>query len=447
VALACAGPPGAGSNGPPVTVSIDATVRHQTMTGWEATAQAGQETPGFDAYKDELFDAAVFELGINRLRLEVRSGVENRRDLWREQRTGALDRGGWRAMRYSTVNDNADPFAIDESGFVFSELDHTVETVIRPMQERLRTRGERLILVVTYVAFTDSIAYGLEYHHDEPEEYAELVQATVRHLSRRHGLAPDLWEVILEPDNSRPWSGTHIGRSIAAAARRLARDGVSLKFVAPSTADMTAAIEYFDEAVAVPGVAEHLGELAYHRYRGISSESLAQLARRASKHRTGLSMLEWIGAGDETLYEDVAAGASAWQQFALAFQADDNGAQYYVVEEGPDGSLRARAGRRTRLLRQYFNAVRAGAVRVNADSSDPGVSPLAFVNPDGSLVAVLRAASARRVRVGPLPAGEYDVSFTTAATEGASTTRVDAGRAVEVELPAAGVATIRGVRS
>jgi hypothetical protein len=43
----------------------------QTMVGWEATAQAGEEaSPHWDRYKNDLFDKAVNELDINRLRAD-----------------------------------------------------------------------------------------------------------------------------------------------------------------------------------------------------------------------------------------------------------------------------------------------------------------------------------------------------------------------------------------
>ena len=64
-------------------IVIDLGTRHQTMNGWEATAQAGHDTsPAYRAYRDRLFDAAVQDLGIDRLRVEVRSGSEHTRDNW-----------------------------------------------------------------------------------------------------------------------------------------------------------------------------------------------------------------------------------------------------------------------------------------------------------------------------------------------------------------------------
>jgi hypothetical protein len=197
-------------------IALDATTTYQTISGWEATAEAGQNNPYFPKFKDALFDQAVNDLGINRIRLEIRSGAENVRDYWSEHRRNQTDYQTWRCVRYSTVNDNDDPLDINWDGFQFSELDHTVETVVLPLKRRLETRAQKLLVNVNYVSFVaqmngSSCPSGLDYHHDNsPEEYAEFVLATVLHLRDKYGLVPDLWEVILEPDNTPFWRGRQI---------------------------------------------------------------------------------------------------------------------------------------------------------------------------------------------------------------------------------------------
>src|SRR5688500_14129848 len=63
-----------------VVISIDTLTRFQTMTGWEAVAQAGQDEPQYRTWRDVLITQAVDDLGINRLRLEVNSGAESDTD-------------------------------------------------------------------------------------------------------------------------------------------------------------------------------------------------------------------------------------------------------------------------------------------------------------------------------------------------------------------------------
>jgi hypothetical protein len=254
-------------------VVLDRTVTYQTITGWEATAQAGQnKSKAFLAYRDRLLDLAVNDLGINRLRIEVRSGSEQTQDLWALR--GSDDdeddpTSAWRILRYSTVNDNNDPFLLNERGFYFTEIDGTIEKLALPMKRYLEARGERLFINMTYVAFTRGIGPGLQYHHADPEEYAEFVQAVYRHLQSRFGFYPDYWEIVLEPDNTREWDPSLVRRAMIATGNRLRSMGVTPQFVAPSTSEMVKAVPFAD-AMAEGGRPPFWAELSYHRYGGVS---------------------------------------------------------------------------------------------------------------------------------------------------------------------------------
>ncbi|MCK5415250.1 MAG: hypothetical protein KAJ35_07705, partial [Thermoplasmata archaeon] len=90
------------------TITIDTDVTYQTITSWEATAWMGQDSsPNLANYSDEVMDLAVDELGLNRLRLEIRAGVENPDDYWAQWQEGLVDYDFWRSHRYTTVNDDA----------------------------------------------------------------------------------------------------------------------------------------------------------------------------------------------------------------------------------------------------------------------------------------------------------------------------------------------------
>src|SRR5437868_1927557 len=84
------------------TVTLDDTKNFQTITGWEATAQAwaldevetitnhSNANPLFSLYQNELFDALVDTLGVNRVRLEVMSGCENPVDYFTQYLNGQI---------------------------------------------------------------------------------------------------------------------------------------------------------------------------------------------------------------------------------------------------------------------------------------------------------------------------------------------------------------------
>jgi hypothetical protein len=325
-------------------------------------------------------------------------------------------------------------------------VDARIEQLVLPMKQQLEARGRRLHLNATYTAFTSQITPGLAYHHDDPEEYAEFVEASYRHLQSKYGLTPDSWEIHLEPDLTREWTADVMRRAIVAAGKRLAAMGVTPRFVAPSTTDMRAALSYAD-AIAAGGLPPFWSELSYHRYRGVSNEALRGLSERAVAWNLQTAMLEHIGATYEELHDDLAIGrASAWQQYALAFPAADNGAQYYSVEDRDPSRPQIRLGSRTTLLRQYFRYIRSGAVRVGARSDDVRFNPLAFINPDGTQVVVVKADDAGSFAIQGLQAGRYEIAST---TRSSADTRVGAvvlagGDVLRTSIAGRGVLTVSG---
>ncbi len=428
--------------GPPVAIAVDSTVHFQRITGWEATIQAGQDDADYGRYRDRLMDMAV-DLGLDRLRLEIRSGSENTRDYWAEMRAGRLTEN-WRCVRYATVSSGADPNTINWGGLHFTELDRDVEQVVLPLKTRLEARGERLFLNLNYVAFYGQCP-NVPYIHTDPELYARFILATSLHLRQKYGLVPAAWELVLEPDNTRSWRGEQLGQALVATARRLRAAGFTPRFIAPSTAHMDRAIQYFDDLAKVPGALPLVAELSYHRYGGVGRSNLEAIAERAQRYHIDSAMLEHMGADYDELHRDLEIGhVSAWQQFSLAFPADDNGAQYFVIER-KDGTPSVEVGSRTRFLRQYFHYIRAGAIRIGAKSAGAALDPLAFVNADGRFVVVVKADAAGSVAVSGLPAGPYTISYTT--DEGSSPeTRVAlaAGGALAASIPDRGVLTIAG---
>jgi hypothetical protein len=471
------------------------------MTGWEASAAYQISiNPYFPRFKDKLFDEAVNDLGINRLRLEVRPGAENPRDAWSELRDGKLPQQMWRCLRYDTVNDDDDPFHINWAGFHFSELDNTVENIILPIKERVEARGEKLFLNVEYVAFYDQLheptcPAGLQFIHTAPEEYAEFVLAAYIHLKQKYGLIPDAWEVYLEPDNTKDFQGKLLGEVMAATARRLKENGFKPAFIAPSPTDMKNAVPFFDDMIKVPGALDYLREFSYHRYRKPGTDAmLKEIAERASRYHLNTAMLEHIGSGVDDLYKDLTiAGNSAWQQYELAsiatqpnnaidawtdsavaapvlqasksgdpkslddalksvrtavhariYSTYDSGTNYYNIETRDPQNPQVVMNSRTKFLRQYFKYIRSGAVRIAATASATGLDPVAFINTDGRYVVVLKAAEGGQFSIQGLPAGTYGIKYTTATRYDFDLPDVNlpASGPLATALPSAGVLTV-----
>lgn len=157
-------------------------------------------------------------------------------------------------------------------------------------------------------------------------------------------------------------------------------------------------------------------------------------------------MLEFIAADHDDLHKDLVYGnVSAWQQFTLTFPGgEDNGGHYFITyPEGPKGS-EVEWGRRTKLLKQYFNHIRPGAVRVGAHSENSNFRPVAFSGADSGVVLVVNANGYGNLTVTGLPSGEYNlchIGFDGTRKHDASVSLGESGN-LEVPVPFPGVLAI-----
>ncbi len=422
------------------TITVDPAQKFQVMRGWEVAADVGEEdgSGGPAPYSGALYDLVVNDVGVNRLRLEVRSGAENTDGNWRRYHAGEISYEQWRPLRYVTINDNDDPHTINWEGFDFSELDYTVETLLLPMRERLEARGERLFVNLCYVAFTKQIRGG-PYIHDRPEEYAEFVLAAYMHLRDTYGFVPDSMEPVLEPDLVKQWSPRLLGEAIAATARRLRENGFTPAFVAPSTTDMAHAVPWLEGIAEVDGALDPIVEISYHRYRNASAQNARAIAAVAARYGKATAMTElWFGrATPDVLYEDLTvANVSSWQGRASRGVAE--------IEESDGAPARLSVNAETRFTRQYFQNVRFGAQRVGA-SAPRSVRPSAFVNPDGSFVVIADVDHAMNLTIRGAPGGAYRARYVLA--DGKLVTLgepivPDADGALYVRMPGKGIIAI-----
>ena len=423
------------------TITLNSSQKYQTINGWEATSEAGQmECSTFDLYKDEMMDRLVNELGINRIRLEIRSGVEHSTNYTKQFFDGQISLTDWKLNRYSTVNDNADPFVINPNGFHFDEMDQAIEEIVLPMRQHLQAMGENLFVNVNYVHF-QSENYV---HLSDPEEYAEFVLATYQHIQQKYGFVPDSWEVILEPEHSR-WDGTAIGRAIVASAARLQAHGFTPNFVAPSVTNMLNFPTYFGDMAAVPGALQHVSLLSYHRYKGPTLEGLQAIAQIGQQYNKPIAMLERLAATYETLHQDLTVGNNvAWQQYGIGFCNGETGGDYYYADESNPQNPVVHIDTDSKYFRQYFRYIRRGAQRIGASTGDSALDPIAFVHPDGRYVVVVKTTGGSNFTVNGLPAGTYGIRYTTSAEAHANGGQVTIaqGQGLSASIPARGVVTL-----
>jgi hypothetical protein len=123
--------------------------------------------------RTSILDRAVTELGLNRVRLEIKSGAENPVDYVAQFYAGSITAAQLSQYAYQIINDNSNPNVLNSAGFHFTGIDRAIETVVLPMRQRLASRGEQLFVNLNYVDFKSS---AFE-HHDYPAEYGEFMFA------------------------------------------------------------------------------------------------------------------------------------------------------------------------------------------------------------------------------------------------------------------------------
>lgn len=418
------------------TVTLHPSEVYQELTGWEALADVPDrpDAPYWADVGDLLLDRVVDEIGINRVRLGVRSGAETRSGTPSDFISGRIAYPRFKALSYKVENDNDDPFLIDPKGFDFAYLDWQIQNIVIPLQRRLAARGERLVINANYVAFKKGPSL-----HDDPEEYAEFVLATYLHMQQSFGFVPDLWEVILEPDlQPNNWDGAQIGKAMEAAGRRLDQAGFSPAFAAPSVTDMANAVPYATGIAGVPGASDHWSEFSYHRYRHNGRRNLDAIARFATQHQLKTSMLEWwFGkATAAVLREDLVYGnVSAFQgRTVTGFHTLKRSAAGVEIITKPDG--------RTTAL--YYLAGRLGWHRIGADSDAPkAFDAVGFAAPDGRLSVVIDAARGGAVSVAGLPQGSYLLRFVADGKAEVAPKTVELGTgSLQLEVPGTGIMSV-----
>lgn len=402
------------------TITIDQTKRLQTLRGWEVSdrvwqtdKKANRYDPSWEAVSKPLAEALVREVGINNLRLQVPSGIENTIDNWQRFRSGEITYDEMKTHSYEVVNDNDDPMVLDPAGMQFDVIDQNVRLVLVPLRDALAAQGERLYVTLTFVDFAWTDGKTSLNLAENPAEYAEYVLAVFDHLQTQYAVVPDALEIILEPENTDGWSGRAIGAAIVAVTDRLGAAGYAPEIIAPSTTRAENAVKFFNQLVSVPGAAERVDMLAYHRYGPATARALPGISATAAKAGVQTGMLEFIKGDIDMLFEDLTRGnVSAWQQYGVARRVVDGDARasasYYLdaLYKG-DAFERIELPMRTQLLAQVFRLFRTGAVRVGGESDNSSVVPVAMEGTTGRMGLALRLTEPTQIKVHGMSAGNY----------------------------------------
>lgn len=395
-------------------IVVDADTRYQTIDGWAYMPRMWEEDKpnnrfdgSFEPYTGAVARFLVEDVGLNAVRVEIQSGMENPNNGWGEFYSGRMPHRDFENQRFEKFNDNDDPYVENPDGFQFQQFDWRLETMVLPVKRALNARGETLYVNVNFTdfAWSERIRQGTLSHARQPEEYAEFVLVYFKRLRDKYGIIPDSLELILEPDNTRDWRGSEIAHALLAVRKRLAENGFRPEFVATSAASTQNSVKYFEAFLTVPGAVGQLDTLSYHRY-GERVEDVRKLRAYADQYGLKTAMLEKLGVGIDVLLEDLlVGGVSAWQQWAIDGYVN-------VDRDSSPASPELTMTDTARELSSVFCFVRRGAVRIAASSDNPHQKTVAFLNRDNSAVLVVRdVAAGGPLTLRGLPPGRFAVRF------------------------------------
>jgi O-glycosyl hydrolase len=411
-------------------IALNSATRFQTINGWGTFVNhtLSDLGPFTDAQLGQMFDVEVNDLGLNAIQFAVRSGTEGNGD------------------SFAVVNDNNDPNVLNPAGFTWTNIDTRMKRVLIPFRQRVLAAGLPFYWLLEYVDFGGPASPG---HNTQPAEYAEFMVAVWQHMRSTFGFVPNGINIINEPDGlGGKWNPTELGNAIAAVAQRFQKEGIAMpNIIAPSTTQMQGAVPYTDGIIAVSGARQHLTEIGYHRYS--MNGSLADLGNKTVQlGLRGSAMTEFWGLpiggyNADTWFEDLTAGRAStiYAGAVSGFGTCD----WSVTVMMPKGGGPVTVCPNMKLVGHYTKYVRPGAQRIGA-SGGSGLSPVAFVNPNGGYVVVVRAQAAGSFSVTGLPAGRYGISYATESDSSVSLgdISIGAGQPLTTQIPSTGVITIFG---
>lgn len=434
-------------------ISIDHNRPGQVLAGWEVTPRFWEFDKANNRYdaswltsRDAIVQKLVDEAGITRVRVELRSGVENPVDYWTQFVNGQLSYTAGRDHYYEKINDNSNPAVANAAGFQWSSFDYYIENFVLPMRSRMAARNETLSVNLCFVDFNWTALKGTLSFSGAADEYAELITLAAMRMRDKYGINVDALEIILEPDNGDGWSGQAIARAILAAKSRLAAAGINPKIIAPSASAAGSTIGFLDGIASISGAQAGINTISYHRYDGaLADQALSAIRQRAAALGADTAMLEYVDASVENFFKDMEfGGASAWQSYAAAKIASSasavgNGA---ILWRDPSGTL---------ALTPQFSRIalvqretRPGARAYRAASLLGSDMPLDFQNPDGSEVIAIFSAGGSTVEISGASHTAYNLTFAGPGGAPYTTTTATANSAglVYVTIPAGTVAVL-----
>lgn len=366
-----------------VTVTIDPSVRFQTIRGWQGGYGSLFHSNTHPTVREQLLDLAVNDLGLTGQRIGIPRGN------FSVIHGSAGDYENW-----EWLNDDGDPENIYWPSFGTATVDKMATNWLVPYKQRVEATGESFQLLVNpFFGATGSSGVVPVWLFNSPGEYAEFALAFLLYLRNKHGLVVDSYGIENEPG----FSAAVIKTMIETLAPKLQQLGFPTQFHYPEGITAQSSWNYIQALQDDAEFWQHIGLLTYHLY-GTNDPYRSYMRDFGIAKGIPTAMTEYGSQSINTLYEDLTLG----------------GVSSSVIQDMPRLNSETSFSHREDYwsFRQVTHYVRPGAVRIGATSSDSGLRPLAFER-NGEMVVVLfnnTDSQRRTVTIRNLNPGTYGIS-------------------------------------
>jgi O-glycosyl hydrolase len=353
------------------TVIIDANTRYQTMNGFGTSERVFDDphlTNTFDAATQrgaviipqsaqaEILGKLYGELGLTRVRSVTEAGIEPSK--------GSFN-------------------------FAWKRNDAHIEYVKQAMSYGLTTY---FLSPVTLENWMDE---------SNPQDYVTHTMTILRRW-KAQGVEPPYYSIINEPGFSRSgiWSGDWIKTVTISLGRQLKAEGFKTKLVIPDDVRASEAYNRASVVLADSEARSYIGALAFHLYDE-SINNVEKMKQLSDQYGIPLWMSEFYSGAMSTaglpadalswgdlMYQLISTYNVSAIDYMWGFFGQWDNAQLISITHSGNSYTGYQLKKEYYVMGQYSRFVKAGALRISAQSSNSVLHVTAFTNPDHSVAIV-----------------------------------------------------------
>ena len=391
-------------------IDIDTNVKYQEIMGF-GSASWYPERLNSD-YKNEIIREYIFDMGINRLRLEIPGGNKSN------------------TRRWEWLNDDGDPYNINWDEFNTEDFDEHIKNTIVPYNDYLKSIGSELDIYVSPSYFDGgSTGSAPAWLINSPAEYAEHALALLLRLKEVSGIEAKYYCILNEAGNNNAFTAKIVADMIRELGPRIRDAGLNTKIQFPESISANASWNYIKATKDDPDIWQYVGLISYHLY-GVNDPIRDSIRIFAEQMGIPTAQTEYMSLNINVFYDDlIKGGVSYWEIYGVSscmnitYDKISKNANYWN-------------------FRQIMHFVPPGSTRIKASSNDSTVKALAFLKEGKTTLILINDKNTKSINISGLQSGNYGVSYSVNGSYTESGMSNSPTGTLQLSLPANAVMTV-----